>query len=306
MRWGVLAAAVLALTTRTAWADGVTSATSCSTAAAERSCAFDIRISGAISASTTAALKKALAARAEMMRREGSQNDWWIIHIDSGGGNVPAAIEIGRLLRSIDAPIQVDPDQVCASACVLVFAGATHRLAYGQIGIHRPYFQTPSTDFAVTDVQRWFDTLSRQIRSYLREVNVSERLADDLMAVPPEEMRYLSGEELAAYGLDIVDPVTKEAADLQEARKLGLDRGLYMQRKVLSESLCGVVDPIDAKTIRRSLSCANAVLAGKHVERAPPCRNRAATCQAPERLWNGRRLSPGDQVTDDGFVISSE
>jgi hypothetical protein len=124
------------------------------------------------------------------------------------------------------------------------------------------------------------------------------------MAVPPEQMRFLSREELVAYGLDIIDPVAKETADLQDARKLGLDRATYMQRKILSESLCQVVDPSDAQVIRLSLTCMNAVLAGKHVERAPPCRNRAATCQDSERRWNRRKLRPNDQITGDGFLIS--
>jgi hypothetical protein len=256
-----------------------------------KGCSFDIRISGAITEATPAAVRHAVAERAEMMRRESEQNDCWMIHIDSGGGNVTAAIE-------------VDPEQLCASACVLIFAGATHRLAHGQIGIHRPYFQIPSTDFTAADVQRWFSDLSTQIHAFPREVNVSERLADDLMAVPPEQMRYLSADELVAYGLEIVDPVAKETTDLRGARKLGLDRATYMQRKIGSESFCRVVNPSDARNVRLWLACMNAVLAGKHLERAPPCRNRAATCEATGRRWNRRKLGPSDEVTADGFLIS--
>lgn len=285
---------------------GVTTATSCQEVAGARSCSFEIRISGAITASTPDEIKQAFAERDAMMEREGRQNDWLSIHIDSGGGNVPAAIVVGRLLRAMDAPIEIDPDATCASACVLVFAGATHRLMFGRLGIHRPYFETPTTDFAVSDVQRWYDALSTETRSYLREMNVSERLADDLMAVPPEQMHYLTAAELVAYGLDIVDPVTREAADLQEARRLGLDRATYLQRKLAAESFCRVVDPRDLATIRLSRECMNAVLAGRHVERAPPCRNRAVTCETAQRQWRGKRLGPNDQVTGDGFLISAE
>jgi hypothetical protein len=302
MRWLVVAAAALA--GATASAEGVTTATSCDTVRGEKGCSFDIRITGAITEATPAAVRHAVAERAEMMRRESEQNDRRMIHIDSGGGNVTAAIEVGRLLRTLDAPIEVDPEQLCASACVLIFAGATHRLAHDQIGIHRPYFRIPSTDFTAADVQRWFSDLSTQIHAFLREVNVSERLADDLMAVPPEQMRYLSADELVAYGLEIVDPVAKETTDLRGARKLGLDRATYMQRKIESESFCRVVDPSDACNVRLSLARMNAVLAGKHVERAPPCRNRAATCEATERRWNRRKLGPSDEVTADGFLIS--
>jgi hypothetical protein len=229
-------------------APNVTTATACEDRAGERSCSFEIRIAGAITASTPEEIKQAFAERDAMMRREGRQNDWLMVHVDSGGGNVPAAIAVGRLLRAMDTPIAVDPDATCASACVLIVAGAAHRLVYGRVGIHRPYFETPATDFAVADVQ----------------------------------------------------------PDLQEARRLGLDRATYLQRKVEAESVCRAVDPRDLLTIRLSLACMNAVLAGRHVERAPPCRNRAATCEAGERQWGGKRPGPKDQVTGDGFLISAE
>jgi hypothetical protein len=52
-------------------------------------------------------------------------------------------------------------------------------------------------------VPRWFSDLSTQIHTFLREVKVSERVADDLMVVPPAQMRHRSADELVAYGLDM-------------------------------------------------------------------------------------------------------
>jgi hypothetical protein len=158
--------------------------------------------------------------------------------------------------------------------------------------------------------------MTEKIRSYLKEMNVSERLADDMMIVPPEKMRILSSDELVQYGLGIIDPVAKEASDLKEARKLGISHTEYMRRQSLSDVLCRINDPTAISLpgsatplppgFKLSLECKNAVLSGKHVELAPPCRNRAATCQPWEREWTGRQQTKGDIVTNDGFVISGK
>lgn len=295
---------VVALAAGPIWAGSVKSTSSCSTTGAEKDCSFDISIEGKITATTFVDVKKALADRDQMMRREGDQNDWWSIHIDSPGGSVNAAIEIGRLLRSKDAPIAVGDDQVCVSACVLILAGATHRFIYGRVGIHRPYFETPKSDVSVEEVQKAYSSMTEEFRSYLREMNVSDRLADDMMVVSPEEVRFLSSKELISYGLGFVDPVAKEAVDLQEARTLGIDRSEYMRRRALSEGLCKGADSSATGAYVLSQACVTAVLSGKHVERAPTCQNMAATCQPWEREWNGKKPDPGDVVTGDGFLVS--
>ena len=69
-------------------------------------------------------------------------------------------------------------------------------------------------------------------------MNVSDKLADDMMMVPPENVRFLSGIDLANYGLGFIDPVTQETRELNEARKRGLNRQEYMRRKAKSEMLC--------------------------------------------------------------------
>jgi hypothetical protein len=41
-------------------------------------------------------------------------------------------------------------------------------------------------------------------------MNISERLADDMMMIPSAHMRWLSPQEIAVYGLGVDDPVIKE------------------------------------------------------------------------------------------------
>jgi hypothetical protein len=83
------------------------------------------------------------------------------------------------------------------------------------------------------------------IRLYLREMNVSERLADDMLATEPERIHTLTDAELKSYGLAFIDPmerqrraISNEARDVQEANQLGLDRREYTRRKTLGIESC--------------------------------------------------------------------
>ena len=62
------------------------------------------------------------------------------VYVDSPGGDLDAAMRIGRLLRE-SAPVTatVAPGAVCVSACVLSLVGATTRIIGGKVAIHRPY-----------------------------------------------------------------------------------------------------------------------------------------------------------------------
>jgi ATP-dependent protease ClpP protease subunit len=315
-------AMIVLMTTRMAWAEGVQTTWSCSKVKDQKTCSFDITIRGEIISGILEDMKKALIDRQEMLAREGGSNDWWLVHVDSPGGNVQAAFDIGRLLRSVDAPVDVGANQQCVSACVLILAGATHRNIIGRVGIHRPYFETPTSEVDFKKVQSAYSAMTEQIRSYFREMNISERLADDMMIVGPERVRFLSSAELASYGLGIVDPVASEEAELKEAKKLGIDRREYMRRKALSNTFCLIpTGSGDPGWDIVSQACTDAVLAGKHVEKAPPCRPvsssissdnpfrdlipRPVTCHPWEREWNGKKLDAGELVSDDGFVISN-
>jgi hypothetical protein len=153
---------------------------------------------------------------------------------------------IGRMLRREGAWIGING--VCFSACVFILAGAVDRQIRksDQVGIHRPYLQsTPENPLEADQVKQAYSRTLQDMRSYLREMNVSQRLADDMLATEPENNHILTETELRAYRLTGVDPaeqqrraIQKEAADVQEANGLGLDRREYTQRKTLGETLC--------------------------------------------------------------------
>ena len=85
-----------------------------------------IQIHGTISPTDPAALEKLLLV-----------NRNFSVSLNSVGGDVAAAMTLGRILRREDKDAVIGPDDVCISACVLVLAGATHRAIFGgKVGIH--------------------------------------------------------------------------------------------------------------------------------------------------------------------------
>jgi ATP-dependent protease ClpP protease subunit len=161
--------------------------------------------------------------------------------INSRGGSVAAAMAIGRMFRREHAWLGVDG--VCISACVLILAGAVDRAA---VGIHRPFLvSSPQNPLKTEQVKQAYEYMLQDMRAYLREMNVSDRLADDMLAVEPQSVRFLTQAELKEYGLGRVDPaeqqrraIENEARDVGEANQLGLDRMEYTRRKALAESIC--------------------------------------------------------------------
>jgi hypothetical protein len=77
-------------------------------------------------------------------------------------------------------------------------------------------------------VRSSYSAMLADIRAYLREMNVSEKLADDMLAIEPERIRVLTQSDLRGYGIAGLDPakqqrlaIENEARDVAEAAQLG-------------------------------------------------------------------------------------
>jgi ATP-dependent protease ClpP protease subunit len=224
-------------------------------------CGFSMSIDGALDSTTADKVRHLFEAR-----RMHSKVDEGF-EINSPGGSVAAAMEIGRLFRKERAWIAVKQNGVCVSACVLILAGAVNRVTSpGRVGIHRPYLITsPQQSFTADNVKQSYSRMLQDLRAYLREMNVSERLADNMLAVEPEKVRYLTSAELQGYGLAGIDPaeqqtqaIENEMRDVEEASKLGLGRLEYTRRKALGNSLCTQM------TVRQETDCKQQVLKVGH------------------------------------------
>jgi hypothetical protein len=157
--------------------------------------------------------------------------------LDSRGGDVVAAMDIGRLMRRVRGIAVGGRDSMCLSACVFLLAGATERIPPGTVGIHRPFSaRTGTKTFEAADQE--YRALQSQIRSYFKTMNVSDALYEAIVRVPPEQIRVLSDIELRDFGLKGLDPAEQEVQDSLEASRYRITKAEYLRRKVLVERSC--------------------------------------------------------------------
>jgi hypothetical protein len=159
--------------------------------------------------------------------------------LDSPGGDVDAAIAIGRMLRGRGALAHILPQGLCASACVLLLAGATNRIvaAGARVGVHRLY--TASTSHKNYDaLQLEYRQLESKVKGYLREMNVPETLYDAMMQFPSENIHFLSRSELESYHLNAMDYVAEDLANSRQATIYGLSKPEYLRRSAQATQQC--------------------------------------------------------------------
>jgi ATP-dependent protease ClpP protease subunit len=216
---------------------GVRSELHCYIISGKKVCDLLIKFAGAIGATSADDVASLLDfdARAELLLFK-------TLNINSPGGNLDAAMAIGRLLRKNRVSILIPKDGECVSACVMIYAGAVSRSG-GKIGIHRPYLnQSIGSQLQAPDKLRSnYEQMLQTLRAYLRDMNVSERLAEDMMKIAPADVRHLSDDDLNGYGLTSIDPIEQETIDLQEAQSMGLDRQEHIRRQALANAKCGAL-----------------------------------------------------------------
>jgi hypothetical protein len=184
------------------------------------------------------------------------------IRLNSLGGSLSAAIEIGRLVRDEKLTAIVEASAKCVSACVFVLAGAHKRIIRGEIGIHRPYFTGNASPVESVETVRRYGELIKTARAYLASMRIEGRLLDEMLRIEPRDVRYLSRTELESFGLGEGPPAKeietlaslKEALEVKAAMAHGLSRQEYNRRSALADRHCKLdtyqspfepVDPAD-------------------------------------------------------------
>jgi hypothetical protein len=153
-------------------------------------------------------------------------NTMWLA---SNGGDIDAAMDLGRLLRRMGVFTLVGKDDLCLSACVFAFMGGERRRVVGRLGIHRPYL--PVTLNASDDRQARFRYLQKVVRDYIEELDFPASLYEAVMIVPPESMHILVAADLKRFYLEGISPLSEDMADAAAAGRLGISMSEYLQRK---------------------------------------------------------------------------
>jgi hypothetical protein len=192
-----------------------------------------------------------------------------MINLNSKGGDIKSAIEIGKLIRQFPISVaSVRRDDTCFSACIFVLAGAVVRDVDGKVGIHRPYTATTEQkNFQIR--QQEFTVLTRSIKEYLESMNLPSSLYDEMMQIPPQAIRVLSDAELNRFGLNRNDPVYQDLMDSDHARGYGLTKAEYLARKARAFNVCPSLNAPSPKNLEdarqayeRERKCMEEVMTG--------------------------------------------
>jgi hypothetical protein len=158
-----------------------------------------------------------------------------VVDLNSPGGNVGTAIQLGRVVRQVGALTMVGDGEGCYSACSLIYlAGVARSLGRGaKLGLHRPYaIEVGSTE----DYQQMLGL----IRDYLTSLNVSPRVYDIMVSTPPASIRvFMAGEaENQELGIEGTDPVWEERMADVNAARFHITKQEFYERDPLAQEAC--------------------------------------------------------------------
>lgn len=144
-----------------------------------------------------------------------------IIKFDSGGGNLFAGLEMGRLLHKYNA--YVETDTICASACAYAFLGGADRIAGpGELGFHQFYSHKTLLNMEIPSFSGR-DLLVEQVIAgalinYLVEVGASTEIYTIAANIPPDQLLFLDNDQLERLGIN-TKPTTSSPWSLQPFKK---------------------------------------------------------------------------------------
>lgn len=182
--------------------------------------------------------------------------------LNSGGGDVEAAIKIGEFIRSKRLSTIVSSQSSCASACVLTLLGGVERTVVGDVGLHRPYINKYSGSEA--ESRSGYEKTNKIIFSYLRKMNITESLLGAMNTIPPGEVKWITDyDQLTELNIRGSDPIYADERDSANARKYNISKQEYYKRQQRIDSVCSE----EKKTIMTSNSiysnCVQEVLKGR-------------------------------------------
>jgi hypothetical protein len=122
---------------------------------------------------------------------------------------------------------------------VFILAAGARRTTFGDIGIHRPYFVQLDTKYSAEEIRRIRLAQNKIIKDYLIEMDVADSLLDAMLAIPAEQVKVLTPNELSHYRLTGDDANFNEKNIAEDARLWYLNSSQYRQRNAVVEKKCG-------------------------------------------------------------------
>jgi hypothetical protein len=133
------------------------------------------------------------------------------IRLDSTGGDVDAAMKIGKLIRKYEGHTSIEKEDEtgfnanCYSSWALIFIAGDWRTMGsdgGQLGLHRPYLASAPRNRQV--VEKQVPIMLSQIRQYVADMGVTDNFYQQMVNTEPSEMAVYGDPNV--YGVPNVDP----------------------------------------------------------------------------------------------------
>lgn len=197
-----------------------------------------ISIRGEIASGDAGKLNNILAAIEKKYGVENCRNGLLMIIVNSNGGDANEALNIGKVIRNHSLEVVIPANSNCLSSCVFLVAGGVRRMILGNVGIHRPYFESLNSSVSTADIKIKRSEFSKKIRDYLDEMDVSQTLLEIMLSVPPESIRILTDDELQNLRLSIEDATFNEKTVSMNAANYNISSSEFRKRDAESNSKC--------------------------------------------------------------------
>jgi hypothetical protein len=136
------------------------------------------------------------------------------VALNSPGGSVADAMEMGRLIRESKFATEVGAGKYCASSCPLVFAGGVERRSGDKavIGVHQVAALSSPPAIVVRDETGVAQNISARCQRYLGDMGVNLQVWVHAMETPHDKLFVFKPEELKSLNLVTTAPVSPPAA----------------------------------------------------------------------------------------------
>ena len=153
----------------------------------------ELRLAGTITPGSGARFAEEVARSGEYVK---------LVVLDSPGGSVGDALEMSRLIREKGYATRVRSGSLCASSCPIVFSGGKERIAEkgAVIGVHQvsPVQTDPARPINGASQSQ---SVTAEISRHLDAMGVDPALWLHALETPPQDLYYLSAQEMDRYRL---------------------------------------------------------------------------------------------------------
>lgn len=136
----------------------------------------------------------------ERFRRISLRHPTAVVHLESNGGALVPALEIGRIIRIAGYNTVVLPTANCASACALIWLAGKKRYIFGNVGFHAAY---RDNDGRLQES----GAANALIGNYMTLLGFPAKAIVFATAAPPNKVLWLTPDSREVTGIDFELPV---------------------------------------------------------------------------------------------------